>query len=63
MKLRLNLCLVALVLAGLFWAVQGYGQLGSTVPNSRPEWLWIGVACMAAGCLMLALLNWPEERS
>jgi hypothetical protein len=44
---------VLLILVGLVWTIQGYGTLkGSFMTNSR-TWLWIGIACVVAGVVIL----------
>ena len=46
-----------LLLVGAVWALQGYGELGGSFMTGRPEWLWIGVACMLLGGAMLIAAN------
>jgi hypothetical protein len=44
---------VLLIVVGLVWTIQGYGTLkGSFMTGSR-MWLWIGIACVVAGVLIL----------
>jgi hypothetical protein len=44
---------VLLIVVGLVWTIQGRGTLkGSFMTGSR-MWLWIGIACVVAGVLIL----------
>ena len=44
---------IGLIAAGAVWTFQGYGTLkGSFMTGSR-MWLWIGIACIVAGLVVL----------
>lgn len=44
---------VLLVVVGAVWTIQGYGTLkGSFMTGSR-TWMWIGIACVVVGVLIL----------
>jgi len=46
---------VGLILAGAVWTFQGYGTLkGSFMTGSR-MWLWIGIACIVVGAVVLVI--------
>ena len=46
---------VGLIVAGAVWTVQGYGTLkGSFMTGSR-MWLWIGIACIVVGAVVLVI--------
>ena len=53
---------LGLILAGAVWTFQGYGTLkGSFMTGSR-MWLWIGIACVVAGAVVL-LITFITHRS
>ena len=44
---------VLLIVVGAVWTIQGVGTLrGSFMTGSR-AWMWIGVACVGAGIVVL----------
>jgi hypothetical protein len=44
---------VLLIVVGAVWTVQGIGTLkGSFMTGSR-AWMWIGIACVCAGIVVL----------
>jgi hypothetical protein len=46
---------VGLIVAGAVWTFQGYGTLkGSFMTGSR-MWLWIGIACIVVGAVVLVI--------
>ncbi len=46
---------VGLIAAGAVWTSQGYGTLkGSFMTGSR-MWLWIGIACIVLGVVVLVV--------
>jgi hypothetical protein len=46
---------VGLIIAGAVWTFQGYGTLkGSFMTGSR-TWLWIGIACIVVGAVVLVI--------
>ena len=53
---------VGLIVAGAVWTFQGYGTLkGSFMTGSR-MWLWIGIACIVVGVVVL-VVTFVTDRS
>ena len=53
---------VGLITAGAVWTFQGYGTLkGSFMTGSR-MWLWIGIACIVVGVVVL-VVTFVTDRS
>jgi uncharacterized membrane protein YhdT len=46
---------VSLILVGAVWAIQGYGALKGSFMTGSPAWMWVGIACVAAGILILVV--------
>jgi hypothetical protein len=44
---------VLLIVVGAVWAIQGYGTLKGSFMTGSPVWMWIGIACVVAGALIL----------
>jgi hypothetical protein len=44
---------VLLIVVGAVWAIQGYGTLKGSFMTGSHLWLWIGIACVVAGVLIL----------
>jgi hypothetical protein len=44
---------VVLIVAGVVWTIQGYGTLKGSFMTGSPVWMWIGIACVVAGVLIL----------
>ena len=44
-----------LIVVGAVWAFQGYGTLKGGFMTGSPVWFWIGLACVAAGLVVLVL--------
>jgi hypothetical protein len=44
---------VLLIVVGLVWAIQGYGTLKGSFMTGSHMWMWIGMACVVAGVLIL----------
>jgi hypothetical protein len=44
---------VVLIVAGTVWAIQGYGTLKGSFMTGSPVWMWIGIACVVAGIVIL----------
>lgn len=44
-----------LIVVGAVWAFQGYGTLKGSFMTGSPFWFWIGLACVAAGLVVLVL--------
>ena len=44
---------VALIVVGAVWAVQGYGTLTGSFMTGSPVWMWIGIASVIAGLIVL----------
>ena len=40
---------------GLLWMGQGAGYIGGSFMTDQREWLWIGLATLAAGLVALAI--------
>jgi uncharacterized membrane protein YhdT len=51
-KLALVLGILLLVV-GAVWTFQGYGTLKGSFMTGSPKWMWIGIACMVVGALLL----------
>jgi hypothetical protein len=44
---------ILLIVAGAVWTVQGVGTLkGSFMTGSR-TWMWVGIACVCAGIIVV----------
>jgi uncharacterized membrane protein YhdT len=44
-----------LIVVGTVWTFQGYGTLKGSFMTGSPVWFWIGLACVAAGVVVLVL--------
>jgi hypothetical protein len=44
---------VLLIVVGAVWAIQGYGTLTGSFMTGSPVWMWIGIACVVAGFVLL----------
>ena len=44
---------VALIVVGAVWAVQGYGTLTGSFMTGSPLWMWIGIASVIVGVIVL----------
>jgi hypothetical protein len=44
---------VLLIAVGAVWAFQGYGTLKGSFMTGSPMWLWIGIACILVGAVLL----------
>jgi hypothetical protein len=52
---------IGLIAVGAVFTFQGYGTLkGSFMTGSR-MWLWIGIACIVAGAVVLAITFIPRR--
>jgi len=45
---------VVLVAVGAVWILQGANVLPGSFMTGRPLWLWIGIACVLVGLVLLA---------
>ena len=47
--------MVGLVLAavGAVWFFQGYGSLKGSFMTGSPMWMWIGIACLVVGAVLV----------
>ena len=43
----------ALIVVGAVWAVQGYGTLTGSFMTGSPVWMWIGIASVVLGVVVL----------
>jgi hypothetical protein len=43
-----------LVLVGVVWTFQGYGTLKGSFMTGSPVWMWVGIACIVTGVVVLA---------
>lgn len=43
----------ALILIGAVWMLQGYGTITGSFMTGSSMWMWIGVACVAAGLVLI----------
>jgi len=44
---------VLLIAVGAVWTFQGYGTLKGSFMTGSPVWLWIGIACVVVGAVLL----------
>jgi len=44
---------VLLIVIGGVWTIQGYGTLKGSFMTGSPIWMWIGIACVAVGVVLL----------
>jgi hypothetical protein len=42
-----------LILVGAVWAIQGYGTLKGSFMTGSHVWMWVGIACVGAGLVIL----------
>jgi len=51
----LSSLVVGLVLAavGAVWFFQGYGSLKGSFMTGSPMWMWIGIACLVVGAVLV----------
>jgi hypothetical protein len=42
-----------LIVIGVVWTIQGYGTLKGSFMTGSPVWMWIGIACVVAGAVIL----------
>jgi hypothetical protein len=42
-----------LIVIGAVWTIQGYGTLKGSFMTGSPVWMWIGIACVIAGAVIL----------
>jgi hypothetical protein len=42
-----------LIVIGAVWVLQGYGTITGSFMTGSPMWMWIGVACVAAGLALI----------
>jgi len=42
-----------LIVAGAVWTFQGYGTLTGSFMTGSPFWMWIGIACVVHGSVVL----------
>jgi hypothetical protein len=44
---------ILLLVVGAVWTFQGYGTLKGSFMTGSPAWMWIGIACVVVGALLL----------
>lgn len=44
---------VALIVIGAVWTFQGYGTLTGSFMTGSPIWMWIGIASIVVGLVVL----------
>ena len=44
---------VVLLVVGAIWTFQGYGTLTGSFMTGSPFWMWIGIACVVLGSVVL----------
>lgn len=44
---------VLLIVVGAVWTVQGIGTLKGSFMTGSHAWMWIGIACVCAGIVVL----------
>jgi hypothetical protein len=54
---------VLLIAVGTVWTIQGYGTLKGSFMTGSPLWMWIGIACVGAGVLVLVATFAAGRRS
>jgi hypothetical protein len=42
-----------LIAVGAVWVFQGYGALKGSFMTGSPMWMWIGIACLIAGAVLV----------
>jgi uncharacterized membrane protein HdeD (DUF308 family) len=42
-----------LIAIGVVWLFQGYGALKGSFMTGSPMWMWIGIACLIAGVMLV----------
>jgi uncharacterized membrane protein YhdT len=42
-----------LIAVGAVWLFQGYGALKGSFMTGSPMWMWIGIACLIAGVVLV----------
>ena len=43
---------IVMIVVGAVWAIQGYGTLKGSFMTGSHVWMWVGIACGAAGILI-----------
>ncbi len=55
---------VALLVVGAIWTFQGYGTLTGSFMTGSPFWMWIGIACVVLGTVvLLTSRSGPRDRA
>ena len=42
-----------LIAVGAVWSFQGYGALKGSFMTGSPMWMWIGIACLIVGAVLV----------
>ena len=42
-----------LIAVGAVWFFQGYGSLKGSFMTGSPVWMWVGIACLVAGAVIV----------
>ncbi len=42
-----------LIAVGAVWFFQGYGSLKGSFMTGSPVWMWVGIACLVVGGVLL----------
>jgi hypothetical protein len=42
-----------MIVVGAVWTIQGYGTLKGSFMTGSHMWMWIGIACVVAGVLII----------
>jgi hypothetical protein len=60
MKILGNIVGIVLLIIGLLWTLQGANVLAGSVMSGQSQWLYIGIALIVVG---LVVLYWINTRS
>jgi len=52
-RILLSVIGIVLIVVGAVWAIQGFGTLKGSFMTGSPMWMWIGIACIGIGALLL----------
>jgi uncharacterized membrane protein HdeD (DUF308 family) len=53
MRMGRALAGAALIVLGAVWTLQGYGTVTGSFMTGSPVWMWIGIACVIAGVILV----------
>jgi uncharacterized membrane protein len=53
----------ALIVLGAVWTLQGYGTVTGSFMTGSPVWMWIGIACVIAGVILVVTARLSRPHS